>query len=261
VLHEGLGDAGVDAVVRHLVADAIGAPAERQLGQVAGPKDDAAALVGGAEEEVGAQAGLDVLEGDVVDLRALAGGVAQVLEHLSCGRADVEFLPRDRQGLHEGDRVGLGALARREAGHREAQDVGARQAEAVARLGSDDERVGGVEAAGDADDDLGRALRVEGFARRAAGDGAQPLLEAADLDVVGLVAVEGEPRLVVGHEGEAVERATQAEVSAGGLKVEFDDPEELTIFGADQFAASVVVERSLTNSFLPQPIQVDVDNC
>ena len=38
--------------------------------------------------------------------------------------------------------------------------MGARQAEAVARLGSDDERVGGVEAAGDADDDLGRALRV-----------------------------------------------------------------------------------------------------
>jgi hypothetical protein len=47
VLHEGLGDAGVDVVVAHLVADAVGAPAQRQLGQVAGPQHDAAALVGG----------------------------------------------------------------------------------------------------------------------------------------------------------------------------------------------------------------------
>jgi fructose/tagatose bisphosphate aldolase len=41
--------------VAHLVADAVGAPAERELGQVAGAEHDAAALVGEAEQVVGAQ--------------------------------------------------------------------------------------------------------------------------------------------------------------------------------------------------------------
>ena len=95
VLHQGLRDAGVDAVVRHLVADAVGAPAERELGQVAGADDDAAALVGGAEQVVGAQPGLDVLEGHVVDLLAAPERVAEVREHLGRGGADVELLPRD----------------------------------------------------------------------------------------------------------------------------------------------------------------------
>jgi hypothetical protein len=36
-----------------LVADAVGAPAERQLGEVAGSQHEAGALVGQAEQEVG----------------------------------------------------------------------------------------------------------------------------------------------------------------------------------------------------------------
>src|SRR5205085_12525080 len=50
VLDEGLRHAGVDVVVRHLVADAVGAPAQRELGQVARADDDAAAVVREAEE-------------------------------------------------------------------------------------------------------------------------------------------------------------------------------------------------------------------
>ena len=67
VLDQRLGHPGVDVVVRHLVADAVGAPAQRELGEVAGAEHDAAAMVGEAEEVVGAQPRLDVLEGHVVD--------------------------------------------------------------------------------------------------------------------------------------------------------------------------------------------------
>ncbi len=66
---------------------------------------------------------------------------------------------------------------------------------------ADDERVGRVEAATDADDDLGLADRGE------------PLLEAGHLDVVGLVAVEREAGRVVGDEGVAVDLAEQADVA------------------------------------------------
>jgi hypothetical protein len=64
-----------------------------------------------------------------------------------------------------------------EAGHREGQDVAAGAAQPVHRPGRDDQRVGGVQAAGDPDDDLRMA------------DRAQPLLQPGHLDVVGLVAV------------------------------------------------------------------------
>ena len=65
----------------------------------------------------------------------------------------------------------LRALAGRETGHGEAQDVGARQAEPVDGLGRDDQRVAGIEPARDADDEL--------FGAR----GAHPLDDALDLDV------------------------------------------------------------------------------
>ena len=55
----------------HLVADAVGRPAQRDLAKVAGADDEAAALVGEAEQIVGAKARLHVLEGDVVDRLAL----------------------------------------------------------------------------------------------------------------------------------------------------------------------------------------------
>ncbi len=86
-------------------------------------------------------------------------------------------------------------------------------AEPVHRLGRDDERVRAVEAAADADDDLRRA------------DGLEPLLQPRDLDVVGLVAVEGEPRLVVGDEGEAVDLAQQADVVGRRVELELDGAE------------------------------------
>src|ERR1700741_309837 len=53
ILDQGLGHAGIDAVMAHLVADAIGGPAQGDLAEVAGADDEAGALVGEAEEIVG----------------------------------------------------------------------------------------------------------------------------------------------------------------------------------------------------------------
>ena len=75
VLHQRLWHAGVDPIVGHLVADAIGAPpGEARTGP--GAQDDAAVMVGEAEEMVGAQAGLDVFERDVANPPRVPPGVA-----------------------------------------------------------------------------------------------------------------------------------------------------------------------------------------
>ena len=66
VLDQRLRHRGVDVVVAHLVADAVGAPAQRQFGQVAGADHDAVVVVGEPEQIVGAQARLHILKGDVV---------------------------------------------------------------------------------------------------------------------------------------------------------------------------------------------------
>ena len=69
----------VDRVVRHLIADAVRAPAERELGQVARADHEPALVVGEPEQVRGALAGLDVLERDVVDLLAAAYGCSRSL--------------------------------------------------------------------------------------------------------------------------------------------------------------------------------------
>ena len=129
-------------------------------------------------------------------------------------------------------------------GHREGQHVAARAAEPVHRLARDDQRVRRVEAAAHADDGLGRA------------DGVEPLLEAGDLDVVGLVAVELEPRRVVGHEREAVDLAHQADVALRRAERELD----LAELVGGVVGAPVVVEAPLPQPLLPQPVEVDVDH-
>ena len=75
ILDQRLAHRAVHVVVAHVVADAVGAPAERELRQVAGAEHERVALVGEAEEIIGAQARLHVLERDVVDrLRLRANG-------------------------------------------------------------------------------------------------------------------------------------------------------------------------------------------
>ena len=70
------------------------------------------------------------------------------------GRADVDLLADDAERVHQRPGIALGRLAGGEAGHGEAEDGRARQAEQVAGLGGDDQGVGRIEPARDADDEM-----------------------------------------------------------------------------------------------------------
>ena len=128
VLDQGLRHAGVDVVVAHVVADAIGRPAQRQLGKVAGADHQTAALPGGAEQIVGAQARLHVLERQVVDRLAAGIGMVEIGQHPHGGRLDVDLLGGDLQGAHQVPGIALGGRAGGEAGQGEAEDARARLA-------------------------------------------------------------------------------------------------------------------------------------
>ena len=152
---ERLGHRGVDVVVRHLVADAVRRPAQRELGEVAGAQHERAVVVGQAEQVRGALAGLDVLVGDVVlGLAPSAAGwpmsrsiwVADGLMSISAALTP--------SALHQ--RVGVAQRARAggKARQRVAQHVGARQPQPVHRPRRHDQRVGAVQAARHADHEL-----------------------------------------------------------------------------------------------------------
>ena len=64
MLNERLRYRGVDIVVRHLIADPIGAPTQRQFGEISGADHQALVLVRQPEQIIGAKSGLDVLEGN-----------------------------------------------------------------------------------------------------------------------------------------------------------------------------------------------------
>lgn len=51
----------------HMVADAIGAPAERQFAEITRADDKTLLFASQPEEKIRAQAGLDVLEIDIVN--------------------------------------------------------------------------------------------------------------------------------------------------------------------------------------------------
>ncbi len=82
---------------------------------------------------------------------------------------------------------------------------------------------------------------------------AQPLHEAGDLDVVGLVAILRESRRVGRHEGEALDAPAQTEIERRRLQPEIDAAEML---GAD--ATAIVVERAHPHAFLPQQVEIDI---
>src|SRR3546814_8870600 len=67
MLDQRLRNAGVDAVMAHMVANAVGAPAEREFREITGAEDEAAVLVRQAEQVISAQAGLHIFECDIKD--------------------------------------------------------------------------------------------------------------------------------------------------------------------------------------------------
>ena len=243
MLDQGFRHTGVDVVVAHLVADPVGRPPQRQLGEVAGAEHDPAALVGDPEEIVGAQASLHVLEGDVVELLAPRIRMTHLGEHQLRGWPDVDLVEGDPQRLRQPDGVVLGPLAGGEAGQRVGQDVAARAALPVHGLGGDDERVGGVQTAGDPDDDLGVV------------QGAQPLLQSGHLNVVGLVAVQLQSGRIAGHERKPLHLAPQSDVASRRVELELDAPEGLQ---RSAVVAAVVVEGPHPQPLGAQQAQVDV---
>ena len=64
----GLGHAGVNIVIRHVIS-IEGAPAERQLAQIAGAGDDAASLIGMIEQDLSAFSRLGILIDHIVVTR------------------------------------------------------------------------------------------------------------------------------------------------------------------------------------------------
>src|SRR3546814_21049616 len=63
LLDQRFGHARVDAVMAHLVADAVGAPAEREFGKIAGADHQPLMPVGEPEQVIGAEPRLHILEG------------------------------------------------------------------------------------------------------------------------------------------------------------------------------------------------------
>ena len=245
VLHEGLRHARVHRVVAHLVAHAVRAPAQRQLGQVPRAQHDAAQVVGQAEQVVGAQARLNVLEGHVVGGLTLAVGVTDVGQHLRGSRTDVDLLERRAQVLAQQGRVLLRSLGGRKAGQRVAQDVRARAAKQIHRAGGHDQCVRRIQATRDTDDDLGVT------------DRAQALDQAGHLNVVGLVAVLLQAGGIVGDKGEAVDCSLQTQVGARRIERELDLLRGHALV-AREVALSVVRERVLALALGAQSLQVHV---
>ena len=243
MLDQCLGHTGIDVVVRHLVADTVCRPAQPQLGQVTGAEHDAAALVGQPEQVVGAQAGLDVLEGDVVDLFATRERMIDLLEHQLCGVGDVDFGEGDTECSAKLDRIAFGVLAGCEAGQRERQNVAARPVFPVHRARCDDQRVRRVQPTGNPDDDLRVVQRP------------QSLLEPGDLNVVGLVAVLLQPVGIGRHERKPLDLAPQSDVAGRWIQSKLDSPERLR---QRPVVTAVVVERSHPQSFGAKQLGVDV---
>ncbi len=170
--------------------------------------------------------------------------MAHVAQHLPRGRANIQLPRRGAQALHQPPGVGFRMIGSGKARQGESQDVRAWQAQKIERIRRDDQRMGRIEAAGNADHHPLDA------------DRAQPLHQSGDLDVVTLVAILLQTGGIGRHEGKALHPAQQAEIRlARRVEAEADAAEPI---GAGGMSAAVVVERAHPHAFLTQQIEVDV---
>ena len=130
MLDQGLRDRGVHVVVRHVIADAVRAPTQRQFAQIARPENDPIVKIGQSEQMRGALAGLHVLECDIIDPLAFANGWPMSLQHLHAAWPDIDLACADPQRFHERVRILQGDVARGESRHRVAEDFLAREVQA-----------------------------------------------------------------------------------------------------------------------------------
>src|SRR3984957_19404140 len=141
VLDQRLRHARVDAVMRHVIADAVGAPSKRKLAQISGANDEAAVQISQSKKMAGALARLHVLEGDVVNFLAFGIRMSDVLKHLHAARPDVYFFGRADERLHQATRLIERARAGGEARHRDGENFFARRAEPVHRTSAYQQRM------------------------------------------------------------------------------------------------------------------------
>ncbi len=227
----------------HVVAHAIGAPAERQLREISRAEHEGAALVGETKEIIGAQSRLHVLERDVVDGLAFRERVPDVLEHAQRRGLDVDLRPGHAQRLHELPRVGPRGLRSREPRQRESEDVLARQPERIEGPRRHEQRMRGVEPSRDPDHHTLAARRLHALH--------QPL----HLDVEGLVAILVEAQRIVGHERKAVDLSLEARIAELRPMLERDATEGfLRVSGG----CGRGVERHRAHALLAQALDIDV---
>ncbi len=169
--------------------------------------------------------------------------MAHVGQHLLGGRTDIDLTGRDTQGFHQLVSVISRAFRGPEAGQAIGQDVGAGQAQPVHRPAGHDQRLGGIQPARHSDHGVLGA------------GGLQPLGQALNLDVVGLVAVLPQPRRVRRHEGEALEGALQRHRLAWPLQRDIDPTEGGR---AVALVLGAVAEGIQPHAFLTHPAEVDV---
>jgi hypothetical protein len=160
-------------------------------------------VVGDAEQERRARAGLHVLERDVVLRGAVRRRVADVAQHLAAGGGHVDLLGRHAQRSHQPPGVRLGRGGGGEGGQRVGEDVAPRPAQPVHHLRRHQQRLRAVQPPRHADHHLADA------------GGGQPLAQAVDLDGVGLGAALVQRPGLVGHEGKTGHGSQQPDVGAG----------------------------------------------
>ena len=242
-LDQRLRNGAVDVVVGHVVANAIGRPAKREFTEIPRAEDERAVVVGETEEVRGPLTSLDVLEGDVVDGLPFAVGMADVAQHLQAGGADVEFSSSDPEGVHEGVGIGEGRAARREAGHGPGEDVATRKTQPIHCLRRNDQGMGRVEPPGDPDDQLldPRAL--------------QPLHQAVNLDVVGLVTALLADGGVEGHVRKALDAPLQGDLPLRHGKGKGDSTQARDLVTMHRHG---VAEGGRPHPVLHQPLEIKV---
>ena len=145
--HQRFGNGAVDIIHGHVVA-VVSGPAQRDLGEVAGPHHDPPLPVGGIHQDLGPFPRLNVLIGHTQICRI----VPDIFKMLQTGFGDVHGPQIAAQQFGELFRVAFCPVGRPETGHGDGNQPVRRPAETPDRLCRHQDRQGGVQSTGDADD-------------------------------------------------------------------------------------------------------------
>src|SRR5689334_1920998 len=113
--------------------------------------------IGKAEQMAGPFPRLYILEGDIESFPPIAIWMTDIRQHLTGRRPDVELVRVTADITHQPPRLFERARAGGKARHRIAEDLFTGIAEPVHRLGAYQQRLGRIDAAGDANDDSAQA--------------------------------------------------------------------------------------------------------